>query len=249
MTALLIDDEQSARDTLKVLLLNYCPTVEILGEADSGLAGMEAINQYKPEVVFLDVELDDMTSFEMLDTMGFPNVDFEIVFSTAHNHYAATAFRYSAIDFLQKPVRERDLQLTVMRAQERLLNKQKLENYDILKENMKPQAQSKMVLRTMSGIFIVPITDVIRLQSVQGKTMTDITLTNKRQQIVSKNLGEFENLDPFIRVHNAMLINHNHIIRINKNTNGWQVEMSDGVFVDVGKSKKDKLMEWLEKFE
>jgi two-component system, LytTR family, response regulator len=249
MTALLIDDEQSARDTLKVLLQNYCPTVEILGEADSGEAGIESIHLHKPEVVFLDVQLQDMTSFEMLDTLGFPNVDFEIVFSTAHNHYAATAFRYSAIDFLQKPVRERDLQLTVMRAQERLLNKQKLENYDILKENMKPQAQSKIVLRTMAGIYIVPITDVIRLQTVQGKTMTDITLTNKRQQIVTKNLGEFENLDPFIRIHNAMLINSNHIVRINKSTNAWQIEMSDGAVVDVGKSKKDNLMGWLEKFE
>lgn len=246
MTAILIDDEQHARDTLKILLKNYCPTIDVIGEADSGLTGIEAIQKHKPELVFLDVEMEDMTSFEMLDAIGFPNINFEIIFSTAHDHYAVNAFRYSALDFLPKPVRERNLQLAVMRAQERLRDKERLEYYAALKENLKPQAQSRMVLRTMTGIFIVLMSDIIRFQTVQAKTMTEIIMTNKRQQLIAKNIGEYEDLDPFIRVHNANIINPNHIVRILKQADGWQVEMTDGHLVDVSKSKRERLLEWLE---
>jgi two-component system, LytTR family, response regulator len=247
MTALIIDDEPDARDTLKILLNSYCPTVEILGEADSGFAGIEAINKHKPELVFLDVEVGDMSSFEMLDIIGLSNIDFQIVFSTAHGHYAVNAFRYSAIDFLPKPVQERTLQHTVMRAQERLIAKQRLESYEVLKQNLKSQGESRMVLRTMTGIFIVPTTDIIYFQSVQAKTMTDIVLTQNRRHIITKNIGEYDDLDPFIRVHNATIINPNHIQRILKNTNGWQLEMTDNHLIDVAKGKRDKLNDWLDR--
>jgi two-component system, LytTR family, response regulator len=246
MTAILIDDEQHARESLRILIQNYCPTVDIIGEADSGLMGIEAIQKYKPDLVFLDVEIGDMTSFDMLDAMGFPNIDFEIIFSTAHDHYAVSAFRYSALDFLPKPVRERNLQFAVMKAQERLRDKERLAYYETLKANLKPQAESRMVLRTMTGIFIVPMNEIVRFQTVQAKTMTEIIMTNKRQQLIAKNIGEYENLEPFIRVHNANIINPNHIVRILKNAGGWQVEMTDGDLVEVAKSKRDNLMEWVD---
>jgi two-component system, LytTR family, response regulator len=247
MTALIIDDELKARNTLKILLQNCCPTVELLGEAESGASGIEAILKHKPELVFLDVQIGDMTSFEMLDALGFPNINFDIIFSTAHDHYAVDAFRYSAVDFLPKPVQERTLVESVMRAQQRLLDKQKLEHFAILKENLSPQAPNRMVLRTMLGIFIVNIIDIIRFETVQGKTMTDIVLTNKRKHVLSKNIGEYEHLDPFIRIHNTTIINPNHVVRVIKNAKAWQVEMSDGHFAEVSKTKKDVLMEWIDK--
>lgn len=245
MKALIIDDEKSARETLKILLRNTCPSVEIVAEAGSGVSGIEAIQFYKPELIFLDVEIGDMTSFEMLDAMGFPKIDFEIIFSTAHDHYAVNAFRYSALDFLPKPVQERTLSSAVVRAQERLRDKERLQYYEVLKENLKPKTPSRMVLRTMTGVFIVLMNDIIRFQSVQTKTLTEIVLTNKRQQFITKNIGEYEDFAPFIRVHNSTIINPNHIVRIIKHTAGWQVEMSDGFMAEVAKSKKDKLMEWM----
>jgi two-component system, LytTR family, response regulator len=247
MTALIIDDELKARNTLKILLQNCCPTVEIIGEAESGELGIEAILKLKPELVFLDVEIGDMTSFEMLNALGFPNINFDIIFSTAHDHYAVDAFRYSAVDFLPKPVQERTLMEAVLRAQDRMLDKQKLEHFAVLKENLQPKSPNRMVLRTMTGIFIVPISDVIRFQTVQAKTMTDIILTQNRKHVLSKNIGEYEHLEPFIRIHNTTIINPNHIIRIIKNTKAWQVEMSDATLVEVSKTKKDVLMEWVEK--
>jgi two-component system, LytTR family, response regulator len=249
MKALIIDDEQSARDTLKILLKSFCPTVEIIAEADSGDTGIEAIHHHKPELVFLDVEIGDMTSFEMLDKMGFPSVEFEIIFSTAHGHYAVDAFRYSAVDFLPKPIRERDLQKSVMRAQERLRDRQSLLFYAILKENLKPQSQKKMLLKTMEGTFIVTTDEIIAMQTIQSKTMTDIFLTNKREQIIAKTIGEYENLAPFIRVHNNAIINPNHIARLIKTNNNWQLEMTDGHIIDVARGKREKLIEWMDKFE
>ncbi len=246
MKALIIDDEKSARETLKILLQNSCPTVEIIAEADNGVSGIDAIQFYKPELVFLDVEIGDMTSFEMLDAMGFPKIDFEIIFSTAHDHYAVNAFRYSALDFLPKPVQERTLLSAVMRAQERLRDKERLMYYETLKENLKPKVPNRMVLRTMSGVFIVLIGDIIRFQSIQTKTLTEIILTNKRKQFVTKSIGEYEDFAPFIRVHNSTIINPNHIVRIIKQTAGWQVEMSDGFVAEVAKSKKDRLIEWMD---
>ncbi len=247
MTAILIDDEQFARDTLKILLNNYCPTVEIIAEADSGFTGMEAILKHRPELVFLDVEVGDMTSFQMLDDLGFPNLDFNIIFSTAHDHYAVNAFRYSAIDFLEKPVDERTLQTAVMRAHERVSVKQKLELLTILKQNLLPQSPKRLVLQTPTGNFIAPIEDIILMQTSIGKRSTEVSLTRNRQQETTKTLSEYENLDPFIRVHNSTIINPNHIVQVNKNTPNWQLDMTNGHKVDVARGRKDVVVEWLDK--
>jgi two-component system, LytTR family, response regulator len=245
MTALIIDDEPLARSTLKALIQNYCPTIDIIGEADSGKTGIEAIEHYKPELVFLDVELGDMLSFDMLDKVGFPNIPFDIIFSSAFHHYAVPAFRYSAVDFLPKPVREDTLVSAVMRAQARLHEKQKLA-FQVLNEHVKKQSQSRMVIRTTTDIFIVQIEEVLRMHTVKGKAETDIVLTNNKKYNVPVNLGQYEHLDPFIRVHNSTIINPNHIMRIDKKSAKWQLEMSDGFIADVATGKKDKLIEWLE---
>jgi two-component system, LytTR family, response regulator len=249
MKALIIDDEKSARDSLKILLNNYCPFVKILDEADSGKSGIEAIRRHKPDLVFLDVEIGDMTGFEMLDWIGSHNINFDIIFSTAHNHYAVTAFRYAAIDFLPKPVRDRSLLQAVMRVQENLRDKERLEYYAILKENLKPQADKRMVLKTIEGVNIVSESDIIYFQTVPAKTMTSIYLTNNRQYSIAKNIGEYEQLEPFIRVHNATIINPNHIQRIVKSPNNWLLELSENHHVEVTKSRKEDLAKWMGKLE
>jgi two-component system, LytTR family, response regulator len=245
MTALIIDDEPFARSTLTALIQNYCPTINIIGEADSGKTGIEAIEHYKPELVFLDVELTDMLSFDMLDKVGFPNIPFDIIFSSAFHHYAVPAFRYSAVDFLPKPVQQQTLISAVMRAQARLHEKQKLA-FQVLNEHVKKQSQSRMVIRTTTDIFIVQIEEVLRMHTVKGKAETDIVLTNNKKYNVPVNLGQYEHLNPFIRVHNSTIINPNHIMRIDKKSAKWQLEMSDGFIADVATGKKDKLIEWLE---
>jgi two-component system, LytTR family, response regulator len=246
MKALIIDDEFSARQALKQLIFTNCPTIELLGEADSGAMGIEAIKHHKPELVFLDVELQDMSSFDMLDALGFPNISFDIIFSTAHDHYAVTAFRYSAVDFLPKPVQEKTLLTAVMQAQERLRLKQKLA-YQVLQEHVKQQIQLRMVISTATEILIMPIENVLRMHAVKGKPATEFMLTNNKRYTVSKNLGEYELLDPFIRVHNSTIINPNHMVCIHKKGAIWQVEMTDGERVDITASKKTKVVEWLER--
>jgi two-component system LytT family response regulator len=243
MKAIIIDDELNSREYLDLLLRTHCPTVELRAVCAGMAEGINAIRSIKPDLVFLDVEMPPHTGFQLLDEIGFPNIPFEVIFCTAHDHYAVQAFKYSAVDFLTKLIAPDDLMKAVMKAQKKLNDKQRLEYYEILKENiLANQANPRMMLPALDGTYIVPTSDIIRIQAVPNRVMVEFILTNNRSLHVAKNLGEFEDLPPFIRVHRSHIINPNHVIRYIKN---GDIEMADGYICNVTPHKREELMQWL----
>ena len=148
--ALLVDDESKSRITLHSFLSKYCPTVEVVGEADGVLRGLKSIAELKHDVVFLDIEMNDGTGFDLLQKV--PKVDFEIVFVTAFNQYAIKAFRYSAIDYLLKPIDGEDLSKAISRVEEKKKNNIGSENIDFLKKQLKDTRRNVINVCKKNGI-------------------------------------------------------------------------------------------------
>lgn len=242
MKTIIIDDEQLSCDVLTNLIKAFCPTLQIVAVCNNAHEGIHAIKKLKPELVFLDVDLQTMTGFELLDKLGFPNIPFDVIFCTAHNHYAVQAFRYSAVDFLLKPIPHKDLTASVMKAQQRVFDKHKIAQYEILKENLISNVNSRIVLPTFEGMYIVQVNEVIRMSSVKEKTSTEFVLTEDRLISVGKNIGEFDDLKPFIRVHRSDSVNPNHIVRYQK---GGLLVLTDGFEIEVAPSKRDSITHWL----
>ena len=117
--AIVIDDEKTSRETLKGLLKRYCKNVEITAEADGYLSGVEAIKTHKPDVIFLDIQMPDGSGFKLLDEIG--NIDFEVIFSTAYDQFAIKAIKYSALDYLLKPINPEDLISSIEKLEQRML--------------------------------------------------------------------------------------------------------------------------------
>ncbi len=242
MKTIIIDDEQLSCDVLVNLIKVFCPTIQIVDVCNNAQDGINAIKKLKPELVFLDVDLQTMTGFELLDKLGFPNIPFDVIFCTAHNHYAVQAFRYSAVDFLLKPIPHKDLTASVMKAQKHIFDKHKIAQYEILKENLISNTNPRIVLPTLDGIYIVQVNEIIRMSSVKEKTSTEFVLTEHRQISVGKNLGEFDDLKPFIRVHRSDSVNPNHIVRYQK---GGVLVLTDGFEIEVAASKREVVTHWL----
>ena len=242
INAIIIEDEPKNIRILKDQLLHHCPDVHILGSAENIKLAKLAIEELKPELVFLDVDLQTMTGFELLDKLGFPNIPFDVIFCTAHNHYAVQAFRYSAVDFLLKPIPHKDLTASVMKAQQRVFDKHKIAQYEILKENLISNVNSRIVLPTFEGMYIVQVNEVIRMSSVKEKTSTEFVLTEDRLILVGNNIGEFDDLKPFIRAHRSDSVNPNHIVRYQK---GGLLVLTDGFEIEVAPSKRDSITHWL----
>ena len=243
MKAIIIDDERDACDALSSLIGFYCPTVEIVAICNNVESGLNAVRTLKPELVFLDVELKEMLGFEFLENLGFLHLPFEVIFSTGHGHYAIQAIQYSAIGFLIKPVRHLELVNVVMKAQQRLLDKERLAHYEVLKENLISTSNPRMVLSTVDGMYIVPIHEIVRLGSIAQKNLTTFYLTDHRQVIVSKNIGEFDEIRPFLRVHRSESVNPFHIIRVQRN---GMIELSDKFSILVSPTKREQLFNWFD---
>jgi two-component system LytT family response regulator len=160
--AIIIDDEKTSRETLKGLLKRYCKNVEITAEADGYQSGVETIKILKPDVIFLDIQMPDGSGFKLLDDIG--EIDFEVIFSTAYDQFAIKAFKYSALDYLLKPINPEDLITSIDKLEQRMLRGKDDTSIKFLLEKIKnPEAESKkIVLATIEGIHVVAINNIIR---------------------------------------------------------------------------------------
>ena len=241
LTAIIIDDELKGRIALKQKLCDYCPQVELLAEAGDGAEGLKLIEKYEPEIVFLDIEMPRMDGFEMLKQLR--NKNFHIIFTTAYDQYAIKAIKYSAFDYLLKPVDIEELKSAVERVEQYLPEAQTAKKLETLEQNLHPQNPfNKIAIPTLQGLLFFNIADIIHLEAQSNYTV--IFFSNHPKLIASRTLKDFEDLLPpgiFFRTHHSHLINLNYIKRYIKG-DGGQIELQNGTFVDVARRKKDEFL-------
>lgn len=242
---LIIDDEQHCIDRVTNLLEAHKDKVHLMDALQSVEEGVTAIKKFKPDLIFLDVQINDKTGFDLLKQID--THDFEVIFTTAHDKYAVQAFKFSAIDYLLKPVDADDLQQALEKVSKKVAEKTRNDRLDILLHNLKnTQGTTKKIsIPTVNGFVFVLVTDILRCQSEIN--YTTIFLKDKQKITVAKTLKEFEELLSeynFFRVHNSHLINLAYIKSYNKGKGGI-VTMMDQTDIEVSTRRKDDLMKKL----
>lgn len=248
LKAILIEDNPDAAEKLDFLLTKYCTnSITLLALASTGKEGIAAIAEHQPQLVFLDIELGDMTAFEMLERIE--PIDFQVIFTTAHEQYAIKAIRYSAVDYLQKPIGREELLAAITRAEKhptRLLQEQvsqlakQAQHKDVLPE--------KIALTTSEGLTFIKIAEIVRCES--DRMYTVVAMEKGEKLMVSKPMGQLEEIldgHGFFRVHNSHLINMQHVRQFVR-TDGGYVVMDDGATVSVARNRKEEFLELFSKF-
>lgn len=246
---LIIDDETRARETIQILLETYCKDdIQVVGQAKNLLTGLDAIKEHQPDLVLLDIKMPDGTGFDMLARLG--KVDFKVVFITAFEEYAIQAFKFSAIDYVLKPIDPEELKVAINKVKE-VIEADSTNNSDIqiktLLSNLKNNGEDKkLVLRTTENIFVIPLDEVVALTS--DGNYTRFYFLERRNIIVSKTLKYFEGVlidYGFMRIHRSHLINLKYIERFDKTDGGYAV-MRGGIKLDVSQRKKEELLDFFE---
>jgi two-component system, LytTR family, response regulator len=244
----LIDDEVNSLEMMEWLFKTYCPEVKIEEMCNSAEKGIEAINKYKPDVVFLDIEMPHMNGFDLLEK--FDRLFFDIVFCTAYDQFAIKAFRYSALNYLLKPVDPDDLKDTIQRIQEKRTSPSK-EQMDLLIQNIqqagKPTVQ-RIALTTNDGMIFVSTNEIIYCEAESN--YTSIVLKGGKKILVSKVLKEIDETlagPDFFRVHNSYLINLNHISKFVRGEGGYVI-MDDGATISISRNRRQEFMDQFSKF-
>jgi two-component system LytT family response regulator len=242
LTAIIIDDETSSRNALRQKLSNYCPDVMIITECENADEGIESIEKKKPDIVFLDVEMPRMNGFTMLRQLK--NKNFEVIFVTAYDHYAIKAIRYSALDYLVKPVEIDDLKNAVNRAIEKRNVPKPNAQIDLLLENIAHEKMKfkRIAIPTTEGLQFIKTEDIVYLEA--SVNYTKFHLCNNTKYTVGKTLKEFEDIlsaDIFIRIHNSYIISKNYVEKYIRGEGG-QVVLSNNIVLDISKRKKAEFL-------
>ncbi len=244
ITAIIVDDEPDCCESLALLLERYCPQVKVLDICYSAESAQQSIKEYAPQILFLDIEMPFMNGFELLEKSG--DINFELIFTTSYDQYAIKAIRFSALDYLLKPIDREELQKAVQKSAQR--NRHPLpQQLDMLLHKLKHPSipVSKIAIPTMEGFQLLSAESIISCESESN--YTHLFLKDKRKIIASRNLKEMEEMledYPFIRVHHSHVININEVDRYIKGEGGYLV-MSDGSTINVSRSRKDLLLKRL----
>lgn len=242
--ALIIDDEMHCRKTLSMLLKEYCPEVEVIEQCEDAETGLKAISKLKPDLLFLDIEMPHMNGFEMLEQLQ--EISFAVIFTTSYDQYAIKAFRFSALDYLLKPIEPKELIAAVHKIQ----TQKKLpeaEQFEMLlsKINNKENIFQKIPVPATDGYELIPVEQILFCEADDNYTY--FYLKNKRKIVACRMLKEVEeqlNHFPFfVRVHHSYIINIKEATRYVRGDGGYIV-MSDGSSVNVSKSRKEALLKW-----
>ncbi len=232
--AVIIDDEEDSRSNTRNMLSNYCPEIEIIGEAGSGPEGKLKIQELKPHVVFLDINMPGMNGFQMLE--GIYNRDFCVIFLTAYSEHGITAVKAGATDYLLKPLMLSELQSAVHKV---------VQHYES-KGGSKAETDKNLVLISHSkGFTLVDFKDIVWLEA--SDNYTNLFLQGGKKIVASKTLKEFEAILPdteFFRVHRSALININYVKEYS-NHEGGEVILSDGTRVQVSKARIQEFSDFI----
>jgi two-component system LytT family response regulator len=246
LRVVIIDDEAHVRDSLSKLLGRCCPGVAVSGEAGTVSQGIAMIRDLHPDLVLLDIQLGDGTGFDILN--AFPEVDFKVIFITAYDHYAVQAFRFSAVDYLLKPVNPELFAEAVGRAAHMIRAHEQLQ-VQALQENLQNTGHQnkKIILKTTENIYLLDLHHITCCES--DDNYTRIHTSDGDKILVSKTLREYDDMLAgcgFYRVHKSFLINLSHIRRFEKQEGGYIVLTGD-LKVPVASRKREEVMALLER--
>jgi len=249
MRAILVDDEPDGIRTLKKLLELNCPEVEIVATCSSAADAISKLEEAKPELVFLDVRMPGGSGIDMLAELS--EIDFEVIFVTAHDEYMLQALQFSAVDYLMKPVDEDRLKEAVQRVEERLKGKRNSRQGETLLHNINKVGyplEMRLCLPTQKGFTIVKLEEIIYCEAQRSYTI--FRLVNNKSIIISKPLFDYDKLladTIFLRVHKSFLINLMHIKEYMRGEGGTVV-MSDGMEVEISRRKKEQFLVKVKEF-
>ncbi|MGC4036896.1 MAG: LytTR family DNA-binding domain-containing protein [Chitinophagaceae bacterium] len=245
LTATIIDDEPYSCEALATLLERYCPEVKIYEICYTAAHGLQSVTQKQPDILFLDIEMPFMNGFELLEKIE--NINFELIFTTSYDHYAIKAIRFSALDYLLKPVDAEELQKAVQKAIQRMKHPTP-QQIEVLLQKLKFPAVpvSKIAIATVEGLSMVPVENIVSCSSDRNYTM--LSLKSGQKLIASRTLKEIEELledYSFSRVHHSHLVNLNEIEKYVRGEGGYLI-MSDKSTIDVSRSRKEMLLKKLQ---
>jgi len=237
--ALIIDDEQNARESILHLCQLSFKEVEIIAQADGVKSGLEAIHKWKPDLVFLDIQLEDGSGFDILEQLS--EINFQLIFITAFNEYAIKAFKFAAIDYLMKPINPKEFANAVNQVVTSTEKDEMQAKFDVFISHIKDSLteHKKIILKTAESIHLIKVSDIIRCEADKG--YTEFFLRNGKKILVSKGLKDYDEMLSdfgFIRTHQSHLINLDYISSFEK-TDGGYILMTDGSTVPVSSRKKE----------
>lgn len=242
--AIIIDDEKFCRETLKYEIERSCPEIQIVDMCENAEKGKEAIEQFQPDLVFLDIEMPYMNGFEMLESMD--HIPFKVIFTTAYDQFAIKAIKVNALDYLLKPISKDDLTSAVERFRKQNNTSEQTHIRNLLKEvTAQDVSQKRIGLPTSDGIEMVEISHIIHVKA--DNNYSEFHLESGKCIIISKTLKQVDlnlNSELFLRIHQSHLINLSHIQKYQKGSGG-SVIMSNGDVLPVARNKKPMLLDRL----
>ncbi len=246
LQTIIVDDEKRGRELLRMVLTTHCPEVKVVGEASNVKEAYTLILQTDPDLVFLDIEMPGGSGFDLLTK--FDEINFEVIFVTAFDKYAIKAIKFSAMDYLLKPVDEEELVKAVKRVEENQNKKSNKDRVSNLIQNVRKTTDNQKIgLTSSDGLEFIEIKTILRCEA-DGK-YTSVFLHDGKKLLVSKNLKEFEDLLTeynFIRIHHSHLVNLDYIKKYQSGRGGYVV-MSDGSTITVSQRKKEDFLSSLKK--
>ncbi|MCX8485721.1 MAG: LytTR family DNA-binding domain-containing protein [Crocinitomicaceae bacterium] len=241
---LIIDDEKPTREFIRKMLESFDLKLEIYTDGESVQSGIEAIENLKPDIVLLDIQMPDGNGFDVLKAVS--NKSFEIIFITAYQEFAVQAIKFSALDYILKPIDAEELKNAVSNALQLLSHKKDDQQIQALQNNIQPHLKRKLVLKTQESIFVVEIDEIVHCEA--DKNYTFFYLNDGKKILVSKTLKDYDTLLAglqFFRVHQSHLINLNCVERYDKH-DGGSVILKDGTAIPLSPAKKEQFFKSLD---
>lgn len=242
--ALIIDDEQRTRELIAKMIESFDLGIETFPVGENVKSGLAAIDEIHPDLVFLDIQMPDGTGFDLLKQVK--DKQFEVIFITAHEEFAIKAIKFSALDYILKPVDPEELRGAVERALISMRNPKHEPQFEALQNNIQPNQKRRLVLKTQESVHVVDLDQIIRCEA--DRNYTSFFLTEGRKILVSRTLKDYETLltgHNFLRVQQSHLVNLNFVDRYDKG-NGGAVVMKDGSEVPLSPAKRDVFFQILE---
>ncbi len=238
LKSVIVDDEFKSRESLRILIEDFCEGVKVCALCQNVDEGIQAIKDFKPEVVFLDIQLQRETGFDLLTKIQ--GINFEVIFTTAYSEYAIKAFKFSAIDYLLKPIDIEELKGAISKVNQKL-NDTISERLQHLLQNLRTTTSEnyKLALPTSEGLYFVKVSDIMYCEA--SSNYTEIVTGDGKKHLVSRTLKEYDEMlgaHDFYRIHNSYLINLNAIKKYVRGEGGYVV-MNNDRSLDVSKRKKD----------
>jgi two-component system LytT family response regulator len=243
LSALIVDDEKNGRENLAGLIQSHCQQIRIVAEAASVEQAIAAIQEHHPQLIFLDIEMPGGNGFQLLE--HFKDFPFEVIFVTAYDNYAIRAIRFSASDYILKPINLNELIAAVNKVSERIRNRSENERIRQLYLNTMHPANPKIGLPTGERVEFVEVKSIVRCQGESN--YTHLYFADRKPILTAKSLIEFEELLSeygFVRVHKTHVVNLNHVTSFTKN-DGGVLFLSNGDSVAISRRRKDFTLEQL----